>query len=153
VRGSAYDRGRRNTGSFAMGKKSPQRKIIGKRRKSENVWASKTSLAATATKSPRNVDATPISATAGRKVPRASPDRSARKAAIATGTNALAMPKRIAPLVFASMDVVPSSTETATTPGRSVGMLSRPLPDRTKDIPVHASGKMIPQLTFGGFRQ
>jgi hypothetical protein len=40
----------------------------------------------------------------------------------------------------------------ATTPGRTVAMLSSPLPDLMKNIPVHAKGKIRPQLTLGGFR-
>jgi hypothetical protein len=48
--------------------------------------------------------------------------------------------------------VVPNRIETATTPGSSVGMLSAPLPDRMKNIPVQASGKIRPQLMLGGFR-
>jgi hypothetical protein len=39
-------------GMDAMGKKSPHRKIMGKRKKFENVWASKTSFTETAIKSP-----------------------------------------------------------------------------------------------------
>jgi hypothetical protein len=54
--------------------------------------------------------------------------------------------------VTESMEVVPKRIEMATRPGRREGMLSSPLPDLMKNIPVHARGKMIPQLTLGGFR-
>jgi len=40
-----------------MGKNTPQRKIMGKRKKLEKVWASKTSLTAAAIKRPRKVEA------------------------------------------------------------------------------------------------
>ena len=54
--------------------------------------------------------------------------------------------------VTASIEVVPNKMEMATTPGSSVIMLSSPLPDLMKNIPVHARGKISPQLIFGGFR-
>jgi len=50
------------------------------------------------------------------------------------------------------MDVVPNRMEMATTPGNRVNMAAGPLPDLMKNIPVHASGKINPQLMFGGFR-
>ena len=55
-------------------------------------------------------------------------------------------------MVTASMEVVPKSMEIATTPGRMVDTVPRPVPDLMKNIPVHARGKMIPQLMLGGFR-
>jgi hypothetical protein len=55
-------------------------------------------------------------------------------------------------MVTASMEVVPKSTEIVATPGSSVKILSSPLPDLIKNIPVHASGKIMPQLMFGGLR-
>jgi len=51
-----------------------------------------------------------------------------------------------------SSDVVPNNMEIVTTPGRSSSTLSRPIPDLMKNIPVQASGKIIPQLTLGGLR-
>ena len=57
-----------SAGIDAIGKNSPQRKIIGKRKKLENVCASNTSLTETAIKSPRNVDETAISTKAGKTV-------------------------------------------------------------------------------------
>ena len=96
------------------------------------------------------------------------------------GTKALAIPKRIAPVVLASIsnskeigarskrskerlrlskvmvtesiEVVPKRIEMVTTPGRMVKMLSSPLPDLIKNMPVHAKGKIIPQLILGGLR-
>jgi len=65
VNGSRYEIGRRKTGSDLRGKKRPQRKIIGKRKKLENVCASKISLTETAVNSPRNVETTAIAITAG----------------------------------------------------------------------------------------
>jgi len=163
-----------------MGKKSPHKNIIGKRKKLEKVWASKTSLTATAMNRPRKVEAMAIRTTAGMNALQTTGDRSIRNIAMMTGTKALATPKRIAPLVLASisssngigasssrskerfffskvtvtasMEVVPKRMETATTPGSKVWMLSRPLPDRMKNMPVQARGKRIPQLTFGGLR-
>jgi hypothetical protein len=54
--------------------------------------------------------------------------------------------------VTASRDVVPNKMDRAATPGRIEAMLSNPFPDLIKNIPVQASGKMRPQLMFGGFR-
>src|SRR4030042_4306522 len=90
VRGAMYERGRRNTGSCEMGKNSPQRNIMGKRKKLEKVWASNTSLTATAIRRPRKVEAIAIRITAGRKAAQATWDRSTRNRARMTGTNALA---------------------------------------------------------------
>jgi hypothetical protein len=162
------------------GKNNPHRKIIGKRKKLEKVWASKTSLAETEIKSPRKVDTIPIRTIAGTTKAQVILDISARNAAMAMGINALTMPKRIAPEVLAnisvsreigarsslsndrfrlskvrvtdSSEVVPNSMEIVTTPGKSSSTLSIPIPDLIKNIPVHASGKIIPQLTFGGLR-
>ena len=97
-----------------------------------------------------------------------------------TGTKALTTPKRTAPPVLASINssrgmgasssrskdrpffsnvtvtanilVVPNSTDTAIRPGSSVGTLSAPSPDLIKNMPVQASGKIRPQLIFGGLR-
>jgi hypothetical protein len=163
-----------------MGKNNPHRNIIGKRKKFEKVWASNTSLTETAMKSPRNVDTIPISKIAGTASDQATPERSARNAAIIIGTKALATPKRIAPEVLASMrssreigarssrsndrlrlskvmvtdsiEVVPKSIEIVTTPGRSARILSIPLPALMKNMPVHAIGNIIPQLMLGGLR-
>ena len=55
-------------------------------------------------------------------------------------------------MVTASMEVVPNSTDTATTPGSTSGMAPRPEPVRMKNMAVQASGKMSPQLMFGPFR-
>jgi len=117
---------------------------------------------------------------AGTTKDQAIPDRSARNAAIAIGTNALMIPKRIAPEVLASIsksreigarsslskdrlrlskvivtdssEVVPNSMAIVTTPGRSSSTLSSPLPDLIKNIPVQASGNIMPQLMLGGLR-
>ena len=90
-------------GSDMTGKNNPHRKIIGKRKKLENVWASNTSLTETAIKSPRKVDTTPIRMIAGTTRDQVIADRSTRKAAIITGMKAFTIPKRIAPEVLASM--------------------------------------------------
>src|SRR4030043_73505 len=92
-----------NTGKDRIGKNSPQRNIIGKRKKLEKVWASKISLTETAMKSPRKVDTIPMRMIAGTTRDQAITDRLARNAAMTTGTKALAIPKRIAPEVLASM--------------------------------------------------
>ena len=169
-----------NTGSDMIGKNSPHKKIIGKRKKLEKVWASNTSLTETAMKSPRNVDTIPMRMMAGATSGQVIPDRSVRNAAITMGTKALATPKRIAPevlasissskeigaksnlsnerllrskvIVTASIEVVPKRTEMVTTPGKSDRTLSSPLPDLIKNMPVQARGKIIPQEILGGLR-
>jgi hypothetical protein len=73
-----YDNGWRNTGSMSMGKKRPQRKITGKRKKLEKVWASKISLTETAMNKPRNVDTIAIIATAATTAFQAIPEISTR---------------------------------------------------------------------------
>ena len=163
-----------------MGKNRPQRKIIGKRKKLEKVWASNTSLTATAMNRPRKVEARAIISTAGTNTSQLTWPRSTRNEAMTTGTKALTAPNRMAPLVLASissqkgtgasssrsklrfffskvmvtasMEVVPNSTDTATTPGSTSGMAPRPEPVRMKNMAVQASGKMSPQLMFGPFR-
>jgi len=169
-----------NTGSDNIGKNSPHRNIIGNRKKFEKVCASNTSLTETDIKSPRKVDTILMRIMAGTTKAQAIPDRSARNAAIAIGTNALTIPKRIAPEVLASIsnsreigarsnlsndrlrlskvmvtdnnEVVPNSMAIVTTPGRSSSTLSNPLPDLIKNIPVQASGNIMPQLMLGGLR-
>jgi len=169
-----------NIGSDKIGKNNPHRNIIGKRKKLEKVWASNTSLADTEIKSPRKVDTIPINMIAGTTKDHTIPDMSARNAAITIGINALTIPKRIAPEVLAiisnsreigakislsndrlrlskvrvtdSSEVVPNSIEIVTTPGKSSSTLSSPSPDLIKNIPVQASGKIMPQLTLGGLR-
>jgi hypothetical protein len=146
----------------------------------EKVWASNTSLAETEIKRPRKVDTIPMRIMAGTTSDQATPDISARNAAMAMGINALTIPKRIAPEVLASMsnsremgarsslskdrfrlskvrvtdssEVVPNSIEMVTTPGKSPSTFSSPSPDLMKNIPVQASGKIMPQLTLGGLR-
>lgn len=167
-------------GKDIMGKNNPHRKIMGKRKKLENVWASNTSLTETAMKSPRKVDATPIRIIAGITRAQAIPERSARKAAIITGTKALTTPKRIAPEVLASIrsssdmgarsnlskerlrlskvivtdntDVVPKRMEIVMTPGKRDRTLSSPLPDLIKNMPVQTIGNIMPQEMLGGLR-
>ena len=163
-----------------MGKNSPHRNIIGKRKKLENVWASNISLTDTAIKSPRKVDTIPMRMMAGITSGQAITDKSVRNAAIIIGTKAFTTPKTIAPevlasirssrdmgaksslsndrlrfsnvMVTASIEVVPKRMEIVITPGRSVRTLSNPLPDLMKNMPVHARGKMIPQEMLGGLR-
>jgi hypothetical protein len=121
-----------------------------------------------------------ISTTAKIKISHAIFDKSIIKDAINTGINALNTPNKIAPIVFESIrtssgigasrslskerfffsnvtvtesrDVVPNRIDSATTPGKIESIPERPVPDFIKNIPVHARGKMIPQLIFGGFR-
>lgn len=97
-----------------------------------------------------------------------------------TGTKALTTPNNIAPVVLASIsisrgmgarssrskerfffskvtvtesrEVLPNRMDKAITPGSIAERLSSPLPDLIKNIPVQASGKIKPELTFGGFR-
>ncbi|RLL92324.1 hypothetical protein BG32_08040 [Mesotoga sp. HF07.pep.5.2.highcov] len=151
----------KNAGRFSIGMKRPQRNIIGKRKKLENVCASNTSLAETAMKRPRKVEVTAISSTLTETRNQFIPDRSTIKRAKRTGTKALIIPKSIAPVVFASIrslrlmgarskrsndllfrskvivtasiDVVPKRTERAITPGK-MSLISTSLPDRTKNM-------------------
>jgi len=55
-------------------------------------------------------------------------------------------------MVTDNSEVVPNRVAIVITPGRSPGILSSPLPDLMKNIPVQASGKIIPQLMLGGLR-
>ena len=131
-------------------------------------------------RSPMKVDAIPIRMIAGITIAQAIPDRSAKNEAMIIGTDALAMPKKIAPevlasirssrdmgassnlskerlrfsnvMVTASIEVVPKRMEIVITPGKSARTLSSPLPDLMKNMPVQASGKIIPQLMLGGLR-
>jgi len=144
----------------------------------EKVCASKTSLTDTAINKPRKVEDIAIKIMAGINMTQIVPERSVRKIAIIIGTNAFNTPKNTAPDVFASisrfsgigdsnslsndlllfskvtvtanMEVVPKRMDTATTPGKILGILSNPEPDLTKNIPVHANGNTRPQLIFGG---
>ena len=169
-----------NAGSDIIGKNNPHKKIIGKRIKLEKVWASKTSLTETAINNPRNVDVILIRMIAGATRAQVTPDKSTMKDAITSGMTVLITPKRIAPVVLASIsnsndigarsslsndrlllskvmvtdsiEVVPKRMEIATTPGKIDKMLSNPLPDLIKNMPVHAMGKIIPQLILGGLR-
>ncbi len=179
VIGKMYDNGLRKKGNFSIGKNSPQRKIIGNLKKLEKVCASKTSLTETAINKPKKVDDIAIKIIAGINIIQIIPERSAKNSAIIIGINAFNIPKIIAPdvlasinkfngigansnlsndlllfsnvTVTASMEVVPKRIDTATTPGRIFGILSKPEPDLMKNIPVHANGKTNPQLMFGGF--
>jgi len=180
VTGNIYESQRTNIGSDRIGTNNPHRNIIGKRKKLEKVWASNTSLADTEIKRPRKVDTIPMRIMAGTTRCQAIPDISVRNAAITMGTNALTIPKRIAPEVLANMsnsreigarsnlsndrfrlskvrvtdskEVVPNSIEMVITPGKSYNTLSSPSPDLMKNIPVQANGKIIPQLMLGGLK-
>jgi len=55
-------------------------------------------------------------------------------------------------IVTDSRLVVPNKTDMATTPGSNPIMLSSPCPDLMKNMPVHARGKIMPQLILGGLR-
>jgi hypothetical protein len=55
-------------------------------------------------------------------------------------------------IVTASIEVVPNRIDTATSPRSSGSTASTPAPERIRNIPVQASGKIRPQLTFGGLR-
>ena len=153
---------------------------MGKRKKLENVCASNTSVTETATRSPRKVETTPVRIIAGMTRDQAIPERSARNAAMMTGTKALITPNRIAPevlasirtskemgasnslwkeplrlskvMVTASMEVVPKRMEIVITPGKSDRTLPNPRPDLMKNMPVQARGKIMPQEMLGGLR-
>jgi len=152
---------------------------MGNLRKLENVCASKASLTETAIKRPRKVELIAISRMPAKVGNQLIPDRSVRKRAKTRGTKAFSTPKMIAPVVFAnmrrfsesgasrslskerlflskvivtaSMEVVPKRMDMETTPGRML-QISNAVLERTKNMRVHAKGKIIPQLILGGFR-
>ena len=153
---------------------------MGKRKKFENVWASKTSFTEIAMKRPRNVETIAIRKMAGIITAQEISERSVRIRARIIGIKALTEPNIIAPVVLDSMrsfreigarskrsndrfffsnviitesiEVVPNNTDIAITPGGSAGILSQELPDFMKNIPVQATGNNNPQLIFGGLR-
>jgi hypothetical protein len=157
----------------------PQRNIIGKRKKFEKVCASNTSLTETAMNKPKKVEVTAIRITPKNAASQFIPDKSTMNEANNTGMKALITPKKIAPVVFASInrlrligasnslsnerlflskvmvtasiEVVPNSMDKAITPGR-IPLLSTALSDLAKNISAHEIGKIMPQLIFGGFR-
>jgi len=163
-----------------MGKKRPQRKIMGNLKKLENVCASNTSLTEVAMNKPIKVDAMEIKIIAAIKIWNGVLNRFTKNTAAIKGTKAFAVPKSIAPEVFAniirlkgvgesntlskvllffsnvmvteSMDVVPKRIEMAIIPGNmdSTSVLLPPV--MIKNMPAHAKGKIIPQLMFGGLR-
>jgi hypothetical protein len=162
-----------------MGINSPHKNIIGNLKKLEKVWASKTSLTETAINSPRKVEVTAIITTPKNVINQLIPDRSTINEANNTGMNALIIPKKMAPVVLASInkfkligasnslsndllflsnvivtasiDVVPKRMESAITPG-NISRISTALFDFIKNIRVQEIGKIIPQLMFGGFK-
>src|SRR5690554_2317735 len=162
-----------------MGMNNPQRNIIGKRKKFENVCASNTSFTETAINKPKKVEVTAIKNTPKNVDSQFMPDRSTMNEANRTGINALMIPKRMAPVVFASMsrfklsgasnrrsnerlflskvivtdsiEVVPKRIDRAITPGR-ISLRSTVLSDLAKNMSVHEIGKIIPQLILGGLR-
>ena len=135
----------KKAGSLSIGKNSPDRNNIGNLKKLEKVCASKTSLTDTAMNNPRKVEDTAIRMMLGIIRLQVATERSIRNDAIKIGTKAFAIPKRIAPEVFASIkssseigdskslskerfffskvivtasiEVVPNRTDTDTTPG------------------------------------
>lgn len=158
---------------------NPHKKIMGNLKKLENVCASKTSFAETAIESPSRVETIdkriiPVNNkyqfdTADLKY---STD-------INTGMMLLIIPNSTAPLILentsssvligarsnlsnerallskvmvtASIEVVPKSIDIATIPANISSML-KAVPDLKKNISIHAKGKIIPQLIFGGFK-
>ena len=91
--GSRKDTGRTKTGKLERGMNRPHRKSIGKRKKFENVCASKTCYADTAMSKPSKVDVMAINSTASNIMPQFIAPRFTKKAAKMTGTKALKMPK------------------------------------------------------------
>jgi hypothetical protein len=103
VSGKTYDNGLTNTGRFSMGINKPHKNIIGNLKKLENVCASNTSLTETAIKSPRKVEVIAIKTTPINVVNQLMPDKSTMNEANTTGIKALIIPKKMAPVVFASI--------------------------------------------------
>jgi hypothetical protein len=145
---------------------------MGNLKKLENVCASKTSLVETAINNPKKVDVTAISTTLINVDNQFISKRSTTNEAKNRGIKALMIPKRIDPVVLASinrfrlmgansnlskdllflskvivtesMDVVPNKTDKAITPG-SIPRISTLLVDLIKNISVQDIGKIIPQ--------
>lgn len=152
---------------------------MGNLKKFEKVWASNTSFADVAIKSPSNVELIEVSNTPIVAVPHLMPVKSAKNTAKATGTKALMIPNKIAPDIFArtripkligasnslsnerpllsnvivtaSMEVVPNNMLIAIRPGNN-SFISTFCDERMYCMSVHEIGKMIPQLMFGGLR-
>src|SRR5690554_1122502 len=159
--------------------KRPQRKIIGKRKKLENVWASKTSFTETAINRPIKVEVIEINKILIRAGNQLIPETSVKKTASNRGTRALKIPNTIAPavlanirifksigaksrrskeacffskvIVTASMEVVPKRIDKETKPGRTSRILSGS-PLLRKNIRAQATGNTKPQLILGGFK-
>jgi len=55
-------------------------------------------------------------------------------------------------MVTESMEVVPKSMDKLITPGRMDKRSVTVVPVLMKNMPVHAKGKIIPQLILGGFK-
>ena len=169
-------------GRRLMGKNKPHRNNIGNRKKFEKVCASNTSLAETAIVKPKSADVTAMKNTASSAAPQLIPTKSTKKDANSTGTKALNSPNNIAPeslaativlreigasrsrskerpflskvMVTANIEVVPNNTLMAIRPGSNVRISDIFIPpeELINCISVQDSGKMIPQLMFGGFR-
>jgi len=178
--GNAYESGRKKIGRDVIGKKRPQRKIIGNRKKLENVCASNTSLTETAINSPKKVELMAMSTIVGTRTYQFIADKSVKNNATKIGTRAFIVPNRIAPDVLANIKsssemgasrrrskdlpffskvtvtertlVVPKRILSATRPGSKSGSLSIPMPERIKNIVIQTKGNSSPQLILGGFR-
>jgi hypothetical protein len=152
---------------------------MGNLKKLEKVWASNTSLADTAINKPNRAEVNAIKKTAMITRGQYVPLKSAKFAAKATGTKAFTIPKIIAPdnlaktsvliligarsnlskerdlfskvIVTASIEVVPNRMLIAIKPG-SNSIISTFPGERTSCISVQDSGKIMPQLIFGGFK-
>jgi len=128
---------------------------------------------------PKKVEVIAIRTTPAKTTSQLIPVKSTINEAKRTGTNALIIPKSIAPVVLesmsrfrlmgasnnlskerlflskvmvtASIEVVPKRIDNAITPGNML-RISTSLFDLIKNIRVQEMGKMIPQLILGGFR-
>ncbi len=162
VNGRMYETGLINAGRFCTGMNKPHKNTMGKRKKFENVWASKTSLTATEMNNPRKVEVTAIRITLNNTVIQFTPDKSIMNEAKIAGISAFKVPKNIAPVVLAnikrfklmgasnnlskerllrskvmvtaSIEVVPNSTDKDMTPGR-ISLISTALFDFRREFP------------------
>lgn len=179
VTGKIYDKGRIYKGNAVIGINKPQRKTIGNLKKFEKVCASKTSFADTAIKIPSKVDTIDNIIIPLNNKSQFNTEALKYNTDIKIGIKLFKIPNKIAPDIFAktsrlmhigasnnlsnerallsnvmvteSIEVVPNRIDIATIPGNT-SLISKADFDFIKSINIHAKGKIMPQLIFGGFK-
>jgi len=152
---------------------------MGNRKKFEYVCASKTSLAETEITKPKSVEIIDRRKILTTNKNQFSTGALKYKTEINIGVILFKTPKKIALVIFAmiissiligasnnlsnardflsnvivtaSIEVVPKRILIATIPGKTSSIL-KPFPVLINSISIHAKGKIIPQLMFGGFK-